>query len=114
MMLGTGGSTEAVLAAVPIKILGGEIICRFKPRVEGDILKIKKAGVSDLNKIFYAEDLAKGKQLTFTATGVVDGPLLSGVIFGKNKIITHSIVIRGMTGTIRYITTHHHYYKFDN
>jgi fructose-1,6-bisphosphatase II len=113
MMMGIGGSTEAVLAAVPIKILGGEIICRFKPRNDEDIKKIKKTGASDLNKIFYAEDLAKGKQLTFTATGVVDGPLLSGVLFGKDRIITHSVVIRGMTGTIRYITTHHHYYKFD-
>lgn len=113
MMMGIGGSTEAVLAAVPIKILGGEIICRFKPRNNGDIQKIKKAGVTDLNKIFHVDELAKGKQLTFTATGVIDGPLLSGVIFEEDKILTHSIVIRGMTGTIRYITTHHHHYNFD-
>jgi fructose-1,6-bisphosphatase II len=113
MMMGIGGSTEAVLAAVPIKILGGEIICRFKPRNNEDAKKIKKVGVTNLKKIFYVNDLAQGKQLTFTATGVIDGPLLSGVIFEENKIITHSIVIRGMTGTIRYITTHHHHYNFD-
>lgn len=113
MLMGIGGSTEAVLAAVPIKILGGEIITRFKPRGNKDIQKIKKAGVIDLNKIFYVDDLAKGKQLTFTATGVIDGPLLSGVVFEEDKIITHSLVIRGMTGTIRYIITHHHHYNFD-
>ncbi len=113
MLMGIGGSTEAVLAAVPIKILGGEIIARFKPRGNKDIQKIKKARVTDLNKIFYVDDLAKGKQLTFTATGVIDGPLLSGVVFEEDKIITHSLVIRGMTGTIRYITTHHHHYNFD-
>jgi fructose-1,6-bisphosphatase II len=113
MLMGIGGSTEAVLAAVPIKILGGEIIARFKPKKEEDIIKIYKAGVKNLKKIFKAEDLANGNRLTFTATGVIDGPLLSGVVFEEHKIITHSLVIRGMTGTIRYITTHHHHYNFD-
>lgn len=111
MLMGTGGSTEAVLAAVPVKILGGEILCQFKPKKDADIPKIKAAGVKNINKIFTAEDLAKGKELTFTATGVIDGPLLNGVVFGKNKAITHSVVIRGISGTIRYVTTHHHYYK---
>jgi fructose-1,6-bisphosphatase II len=109
LLMGTGGSTEAVLVAVPIKILGGEILCRFKPKKDADIPKIKAAGVKNLNKIFTAEDLAKGRQLTFTATGVIEGPLLNGVIFDKNKVITHSLVIRGVSGTIRYITTHHHF-----
>lgn len=111
MLMGLGGSTEAVLAAVPVKILGGEILCQFKPKKDADIPKIKAAGVKNIDKIFAAEDLAKGKELTFTATGVIDGPLLNGVVFGKNKAITHSIVIRGISGTIRYVTTHHHYYK---
>ncbi|MFA5770262.1 MAG: class II fructose-bisphosphatase [Patescibacteria group bacterium] len=111
LLMGIGGSTEAVLTAVPVKILGGEILCQFKPKKEVDIQKIKKAGIKNTNKIFTSEDLAKGKELTFTATGVIDGPLLSGVIFGKNKVVTHSIVIRGVSGTVRYITTHHHYYK---
>jgi len=111
LMLGIGGSTEAVLASVALKVLGGEIFCRFKPRKESDIVEIKKAGVKDLNKVFSSEDLAKGKELSFTATGVIDGPLLQGVVFRKNRIITHSVVIRGISGTIRYITTYHHYYK---
>lgn len=111
LLMGIGGSTEAVLAAVPVKILGGEILCQFKPKKEADIPKIKAAGVKNINKIFNAEDLAHGKELTFTATGVIEGPLLNGVIFDKNKVITHSLVIRGTSGTIRYITTHHHYYK---
>jgi len=111
LLMGIGGSTEAVLAAVPVKILGGEILCQFKPKKDADIPKIKMAGVKNINKIFNAEDLAKGKQLTFTATGVIDGPLLNGVVFNKDKAITHSLVIRGISGTIRYITTHHHYYK---
>jgi len=111
ILMGIGGSTEAVLAAVPIKILGGEILCQFKPKKDADIPKIKSAGVKNIDKVFNAEDLAKGKELTFTATGVIEGPLLNGVVFGKNKAITHSLVIRGTSGTIRYVTTHHHYYK---
>ena len=111
VLMGTGGSTEGVLAAVPMKIFGGEILIRFKPRSDKDLEDIKKhlkkAGIGNVNKIFRAEDLAKGKQLTFTATGVIDGPLLSGVNFKSDKIITHSMVVRGQSGTVRYITTHH-------
>jgi len=109
--MGIGGSTEGVLAAVAMKVMGGEILCRFKPKKETDIPKIKAAGVKDLNKIFTSEDMAKGKELSFTATGVIEGPLLQGVVFEENKIITHSVVTRGISGTIRYITTYHHYYK---
>jgi len=109
--MGIGGSTEGVLAAVAMKVMGGEILCRFKPKKESDIPKIKAVGVKNLNKIFTSEEMAKGKELSFTATGVIEGPLLQGVVFEKNKIITHSVVTRGVSGTIRYITTYHHYYK---
>lgn len=109
MLMGVGGSTEAVLAAVAVKIFGGQILCRFQPKEEEDVEKIKKAGIEHLTHVFTAEELAKGKELTFTATGVIDGPLLAGVIFEKNQIITHSLVMRGISGTVRYITTHHHY-----
>jgi len=111
LLMGSGGSTESVLAAVALKILGGEILCRFKPKKESDIGKIKEMGIKNIKKIFTASDLARGDQLTFTATGVIDGPLLQGVIFRKNRIITHSIVMRARSKTIRYITTHHHLYQ---
>lgn len=108
MLMGIGASAEAVLAATAIKILGGQLFCRFKPKKEKDILKLKDAGIGNLNKVYSVDDLAKGKDLTFTATGVIDGPLLTGVKFLKSSILTHSIVIRGISGTIRYITTYHH------
>jgi fructose-1,6-bisphosphatase class II len=107
MLMGTGASAEAVLAGVAIKILGGQLLCRFKPKDDHHLNLIKKAGLN-ITKIYSVNDLAKGKQLTFTATGVIDGPLLQGVRFVDPTIITHSIVIRGQSGTIRYITTHHH------
>ena len=55
--------------------------------------------------------MANGDKLTFTATGVIDGPMLDGVNFRPGKIITHSIVVRGTSGTVRYITTEHKAHK---
>ncbi len=111
LLMGTGGSTEAVLAAVPLRIYNGGIVCRFKPRNDKDKEEIKKclakAKIKDENKIFHAKDLAKGNQLTFTATGVIDGPILKGVVFQKDRITTESVVMRMKSGTVRYITTHH-------
>lgn len=107
LIMGLGASTEGVLAAAAVKILGGEMLCRFKPRNPEDEAAVKAAGISDLQKVFAAEDLAKGKMLSFTATGVIDGPLLQGVVHKENMILTHSVVIRGQSGTVRYITTQH-------
>ncbi len=110
LLMGIGASAEAVLAGVAVKILGGQLLCRFKPKDEHHLNLIKKQGFNT-KKIFNVQDLAKGNILTFTATGIIDGPLLQGVRVTDNAIITHSIVIRGMSGTIRYITTHHHQKK---
>lgn len=106
LMIGVGGSTEAVLAAVPIKILGGELLCRFAPKNDAHAALIHTHGLTT-KKIYRARDLAKGNMLTFTATGVIDGPLLFGVRTTQGGIITHSLVIRGESGTMRYISTHH-------
>ncbi|MGH7203028.1 MAG: class II fructose-bisphosphatase [Candidatus Levyibacteriota bacterium] len=108
ILMGIGASTEAVLAATAIRIMGGQILARFAPRDTRDSNALKEAGITNLKKIYRAEDLAKGKDLTFTATGVIDGPLLNGIIVKGNTIITHSIVLRGLSGTTRYITAEHH------
>ena len=111
ILMGIGGSTEAVLAAVPVKIMGGQLLCRFVPQfaahTEVHKAKLKKAGIKNTDRVYTANDLAKGTQLTFTATGVIDGPLLSGVVSEKDHVITHSLVMRGVSQTLRYITTHH-------
>lgn len=108
LLMGIGASTEGVLAAAAVKILGGQIYCRFAPKDDKQKKLIQKAGIKNLQKIYSAEDLAKGKNLTFTATGVIDGPLLAGVRFNNHHIVTHSVVMRASSGTIRYINTHHH------
>lgn len=106
MLIGTGGSTEAVLASVPIRIFGGELLARFKPKNDADKAKIEALGQS-LTKVYTATDMAQGNTLTFTATGIIDGPLLNGVVWKQDGVITHSISMRMASGTVRYITTHH-------
>lgn len=108
MLMGIGASAEAVLAGVAIKILGGKLLARFNPLKPSHKEKLKKAGIKNLKFVYDEATLAKGKDLTFTATGVIDGPLLSGVVVQKDRIITHSVVMRSASGTVRYITTHHH------
>ena len=106
MLMGIGASAEAVLAATAIKILGGQMFARFNPMKEAHRQILKNAKLND-KKTYSVNDLAKGNALTFTATGIIDGPLLQGVRVYGDTIITHSMVIRGISGTIRYITTHH-------
>ncbi|TAK59001.1 class II fructose-bisphosphatase [Patescibacteria group bacterium] len=106
ILMGVGASAEAVLAAAAVKALGGELLCRFKSKDEHQRKLVKKAGLNE-NKIYSTKDLVKSDDFTFTATGVIDGPLLDGVRFTKSKAVTHSLVIRGKSGTVRYMTTHH-------
>jgi fructose-1,6-bisphosphatase II len=106
LLMGIGASAEAVLAGVAVKILGGQLFARFNPMKDHHHQLLKKAGLND-KKVYSVNDLAKGKILTFTATGIIDGPLLQGVRVAGDTIITHSMVIRGQSGTIRYITTYH-------
>lgn len=107
MLMGVGASAEAVLASVAIKIMGGRILCRFAPQKQRDIDLLKTIKPEYRKKVFTENDLAKGKNITFTATGIIDGPMLSGVMYNNSFVITHSLVMRGVSGTMRYITTHH-------
>ena len=107
MLLGSGGSAESVLAASALRILGGEIQVRLMPRNDADRTEMSKMGLDD-KTIYKTEDLAKGDHLGFTATGVIDGPLLSGVVFNPRSIMTHSVVMQSVSKTVRYLTTYHH------
>lgn len=107
LLIQKGASAEGVLAAVAIKCLGGDFQGRLAPKNEEHMARVKAMGIEDVNKKLMMEDLAKGKDLTFTATGVVDGPLLKGVHYGGHYTTTHSVVMRVSTGTVRYLETWH-------
>ncbi len=107
LLMGIGGSTEAVLAAAALKCLGGEMLCRWKPKDEKHVSRLRVAGITDFGRIFKVDDLARGQDTTFTATGVVSGPLLDGVVFTPTEIITHSVVVSSQPKTIRFLKSRH-------
>src|SRR3989338_8793521 len=107
ILMGIGGSAEAVLTAAAMRCLGGEILCRWKPKDEKHVARLHKAGVTDFSRVFTSNDLAKGEDVSFTATGVLSGPLIKGVTGGAEYTNTHSIVMTSHPRTVRYISTRH-------
>ena len=107
MLMGIGGSTEAVLAAAALKCLGGQILCRWEPKDQKHIDRLNKAGVTDFKKILTVDDLVKGDDVAFTATGVLTGPMAEGIRLAKEHAHTDSIVISSKPNIIRHIMTKH-------
>lgn len=108
LFIGIGGAPEAVLTAAAVKCLGGDIQAQMWPRDAADREALIAAGYGEqLNKVFTADDLARGKNIIFCATGISDSPLLPGLKLVGNTAITHSILMRAKQKTVRYITTHH-------
>lgn len=106
LLMGIGASAEAVLAAVAIKCLGGDMQCRLAPKHDEQRQELVAGGI-DPDKLIFIEDLAAGDDLTFTATGILDGPLLSGIRYERDYTITHSVVMRVKSGTVRFLETRH-------
>ena len=105
--LGSGGAPEGVLAAAALRCVGGQFQGRLLFRNDDERGRAAKWGVTDLNRIYHMEDLAKG-DVIFAATGVTDGSLLSGVKRRRNgSISTESIVMRASSGTVRYVKCEH-------
>ncbi len=110
VLMGTGGATEAVLAAAAIKCIGGEIQCKIWPRNEQERDKLKADGV-DLDQIFRTDDLIKGHDVSFAATGITSGELLDGVQYFGWGARTSSLMMRARSGTVRYIQARHKWRK---
>jgi len=110
ILFGIGGAPEGVIAAAALQCLGGEFQGILQPRNNEEIERAKKMGISDMEKVFQINDLAKGN-LMFCATGVTTGNFLDGVLFKSWGCYTHSIVMRSESGTIRHIRAEHHFDK---
>ena len=106
VMMGIGGAPEAVITAAALKSLGGDMQGVLKPHDDKCVKQAEEMGIST-EKVFGLEDLAKGNEVMFVATGISDGPLLKGVVVGSDDITTHSIVMRAKTGTIRHVEAKH-------
>ena len=106
MLLGIGGSPEGVLAAVGLRCMGGNIMGRLHPRNQKEIDAAKELGM-DFNKPLMMNDLVASDDIFFAATGITNGDLLDGVKYFKDGAQTDSLVMRGLTGTVRRIIATH-------
>ena len=106
VMMGTGGSPEGVLAACAIKGIGGQILCRLDPQSYVEKEAIQEAGV-DMREILSVDDLIRSDDAFFAATGISGGTFLQGVRYTGSGAVTHSMLIRAKTGTLRYVESYH-------
>jgi fructose-1,6-bisphosphatase II len=106
LLMGIGGSPEAVITACAIKCLGGNMQCKLWPRNETDVEEARGRGLS-LDQVLTIHDLVKGDNIFFAATGVTDGELLRGVRYEGRQIRTSSMVMRSKSGTIRFVDSIH-------
>ncbi|KIL49747.1 class II fructose-bisphosphatase [Jeotgalibacillus soli] len=113
ILFGSGGAPEGVIAAVGLKCLGGEIQGKLIPQNDEEAERCKAMNI-DVNKILLMEDLVRGDDAIFAATGVTDGELLKGVQFKGTYGETHSLVMRAKSGTIRFVEGTHSLNKKPN
>ncbi len=106
VMMGTGGTPEGVLAACAIKGMGGEILARLDPQSYVEKEAINEAGI-DIREVLTSDSLVRSEDCFFAATGISGGDFLRGVAYKGKHAVTHSLVIRGKTGTLRYIESYH-------
>lgn len=107
LMMGIGGAPEGIIAACALKCLDGDFQAVFTPSDEQQLKRCDDLGI-DLDKVYKLDDLIKGNQVLFSATGITSGSFLSGVEYLKeNMARTESILLRLPSGTIRYINSIH-------
>ncbi|MBC7543553.1 MAG: class II fructose-bisphosphatase [Candidatus Sericytochromatia bacterium] len=108
LLLGIGGAPEGVIAAAAMRCIGGDMQGRLTPRNESEIERALTMGITDMNRIYSCEELAKG-DVMFVATGVTTGDFLKGVRFSATGCHTTSVVMRSKTHTIRTVETDHYF-----
>ncbi|MCR0980640.1 class II fructose-bisphosphatase [Roseomonas populi] len=108
MYLGWGGAPEGVLAAAALRCIGGQMQGRLIYEDDSQRERAKSMGITDPDKIFTVDEMAKG-DVMFSATGVTTGAMLRGVRRTATSAVTHSIVMRSKTGTVRYVEGHHNF-----
>ncbi len=111
IMMGIGGAPEGVLAAAAVKCLGGDMQGRLVPENEEETKRAQAMGIADINKVLLLDDLVATDDVMFIATGVTTGDVLKGVRFTEQYAVTHTVVLRSKTGTIRFMETLHDYEK---
>nr|WP_207623369.1 class II fructose-bisphosphatase [Dermacoccus nishinomiyaensis] len=106
LLLGIGGTPEGIITACAIKCIGGVIQGRLAPKDDEERQRALDAG-HDVNRVLTTNDLVRGDNCFFVATGITDGELLKGVRYRENGCTTSSLVMRSKSGTVRTIEAEH-------
>jgi fructose-1,6-bisphosphatase II len=109
VVMGIGGSAEGVLAAAALQCVGGDLQAQFHPRDDAEAEKMREAGFANRERVLRTVDLVRGENTMFAATGVTNSDVLPGVQFVPGGAITHSLVMRSASGTVRHIKAHHRF-----
>lgn len=112
VLLGIGGTPEGVLAACALRAMGGEIQGKLYARNDDELQRGREMGY-DFEKVLTMDDLVSSEDVFFAATGITDGELLKGVKYFGEGARTDSLVVRGLTGTVRQIIATHRLDKLD-
>lgn len=108
LLMGIGGTPEGIISACAMKCLGGEIQGRLWARNDVEHRALAERGLS-ATQVLTTNDLVKGNDCFFAATGITDGELLHGVRFERQAVRSQSIVMRSRSKTIRIINSEHPY-----
>ena len=108
IFVGSGGAPEGVLAAAALRCLGGQMQGRLLFEDDAQVTRAREMGVADPTKKYDLLDMAKG-DVMFAATGVTTGPMLRGVRRFNTGAVTHSLVMRSKSGTVRYVEAQHNF-----
>ncbi|MFL5735796.1 MAG: class II fructose-bisphosphatase [Actinomycetota bacterium] len=112
LLFGIGGTPEGVIAAAALKCLGGAMQGRLFPRNDEERASLEKDGY-DISKVLTTDDLVKGNDVFFAATGITDGALLKGVKYWPDGATTYSMVMRSRSGTVRIVEAEHEFSKLE-
>jgi fructose-1,6-bisphosphatase II len=106
VLMGIGGSPEAVITACALKCVGGDMQTKLWPRNENELAIVRERGL-DTSRVYQLGDLVQSEDVFFVATGITDGELLRGVHYFADGATTHSLVMRERSGTVRYVESSH-------
>jgi fructose-1,6-bisphosphatase II len=112
LLFGIGGTPEGVIAAAALKCLGGAMQGRLYPRNDEERAALSEDGY-DISRVLTTDDLVRGDDVFFAATGVTDGALLKGVKYWPDGATTYSMVMRARSGTVRIIEAEHEFAKLE-
>ncbi|CAB4661911.1 MAG: class II fructose-bisphosphatase [Actinobacteria bacterium] len=107
ILMGIGGTPEGVITAAAMRCLGGVIQGQLHPKSEEERDAAIAAG-HDLSRILSTRDLVNSDDVFLSATGITDGELLRGIRYTSFGAVSHSIVMRGKSHTVRLIETEHY------